>query len=76
VIFRFGRRTPVGLAEVPDSHRAPWNSIHIDRPQRPMYMNEHAPFRRADPAHDPRAPDDPERQIAEMLRRLSRSATA
>src|SRR4051794_1730827 len=76
VIFRFGRRTPVALAEVPDGHRAPWNSIPIDRPQRPMYVNQDAPFRRTDPARDPRAPDDPERQIAEMLRRLSRSATA
>jgi hypothetical protein len=76
VIFRFGRSTPVVLAEVRDDRRAPWDSIHSDRPPRPMFANEEAPVRRADPAHDPRAPDDPERRIAEMLARLSRSATA
>jgi hypothetical protein len=76
VIFRFGRRAPVVLAEVRDGLRAPWDSIHSDHPPRPMFTNQEAPFRRADPAHDPRAPDDPERRIAEMLARLSRSATA
>jgi hypothetical protein len=76
VIFRFGRSTPVVLAEVRDDRRAPWDSMHSDRLPRPMFANEEAPVRHADPAHDPRASDDPERRIAEMLARLSRSATA
>jgi hypothetical protein len=78
VIFRFGRRTPAALAEIRHERPAPWDSIHLDRPQPPIFPRESAPIRRpdrADPARDPRAPDDPERRIAEMLARLARNAT-
>jgi hypothetical protein len=47
-----------------------------------MFADEDTPVWRAnvprevprDPPHDPRAPDDPERRVTEMLARLARSA--
>ena len=80
LVFRFGRaraRQPAVRAD----RRAMWDSIHRERtphgerPSPSMYPDEDAPVWRNRSAHDdPRAPDDPQRRVTEMLSRLARSA--
>jgi hypothetical protein len=77
--------------EIQDEWRAPWDSIHSDRPlppafpRRDMPMREQVPMwdraseppmRRAAVPRDSRPADDPDRRIADMLQRLARSATS
>ncbi len=76
MIFRFNRK-PAAPADVRDDQPpAPWDSIHIDRPSLPSFMHEEVPIRRAGGAQAPRGPGDAEKQIAEMLARLARGASA
>jgi hypothetical protein len=62
------------LEEAPTApaEEAPTRREHSTRREHEM-RREH-PLRRATASHDPRAPDDPDRRIAEMLQRLARSA--
>jgi hypothetical protein len=75
VIFRFGRK-PASADVHDDRLPAPWDSMHIHRPSPPLFMHENAPVRRAEVAQEVPVPGDAEKRIAEMLARLSRSATA
>lgn len=76
MIFRFNRK-PAAPADVRDDQPpAPWDLIHIDRPSLPRFMHEEVPIRHAGGAQAPRATGDAEKQIVEMLARLSRSAPA
>ena len=68
------------LEEAPTApaEEAPTRREHLTRREHSM-LREHPtrrehPVRRAAASHDPRAPDDPDRRIAEMLQRLARSA--
>ena len=67
------------LQEAPTAPaEAPTRREHSMR-REPPARREHAthrehPLRRAAASRDPRAPDDPDRRIAEMLQRLARSA--
>ena len=80
LVFRFGRaraRQPAIRAD----RRAMWDSIHRERmphgerPSPSMYPDEDDPVWRNRAGHDdPRAPDDPQRRVTEMLSRLARSA--
>jgi hypothetical protein len=76
LVFRFGRaRARARHREIRRDRRAIWDSIHRERPSPSMLPDEDAPMWRRDEAHDdPRAPDDPERRVTEMLSRLARSA--
>jgi hypothetical protein len=68
-------RKPAAPADVGDDHPpAPWDSPHLDRPSRPRSVHEEMATRRADGAQARRATGDAEKQIAEMLARLARSA--
>lgn len=70
-------RKPAAPADVGDDHPpAPWDSSHVDRPSRPRFMDEEVPIRRAGGAQAPRATGDAEKEIAELLARLTRSASA
>ena len=70
-------RKPAAPADVGDDHPpAPWDSSHVDRPSRPRFMDEEVPIRRAGGAQARRATGDAEKQIAELLARLARSASA
>ncbi|WP_291575505.1 hypothetical protein [Bradyrhizobium sp.] len=74
-IFRFNlRRRRARQRVVRGDRRAIWDSIVTDRPPRPAHAMPDSPIPRA--PRDPRAADDPNRRIAEMLERLSRSAAA
>ena len=79
LVFRFGRaraRQPAVRAD----RRAMWDSIHRERtphgerPSPSMYPDEDTPVWRRSGHDDPRAPDDPQRRVTEMLSRLARSA--
>ena len=78
LVFRFGR-TQRRSAEIRGDRRAIWDSVHtersvaIDVPGR-GHADLAAQCSARDPARDPRAPDDPERRVTEMLARLARSA--
>jgi len=77
LIFRFGR-TRAALLEIRSDRRAIWDQVPTDRSSPSMFPNEDVPAwrvhlpRNAPP--DPRAPDDPERRVTEMMARLARSA--
>ena len=75
VIFRFGRAR-ARRREI-RNRRMNWDSVRTERSPR-MIPGEDVPmWRRAAPAdtsHDPRAADDPERRVTELLERLARSA--
>ena len=80
LVFRFGR-TRARQPAVRADRRAMWDSIHRERtphgerPSPSMYPDEDAPVWRSRSGHDdPRAPDDPQRRVTEMLSRLARSA--
>lgn len=81
LIFRFGRARLV-QPENRGDRRAIWDSVHVERRSPSMLPDEDTPIWHRDPPHnsfrnlprDPRAPDDPERRVTEMLARLARSA--
>jgi len=81
VIFRFGRRR-LAPPENRGDRRAIWDSVHTERMSPSMLPDEDTPIWHHDAlrnpprnlSRDPRAPDDPERRVTEMLARLARSA--
>ena len=83
VIFRFGRSHLVQPGLRGDRH-AIWDSVDAERrsPSPSMFPDEDIPMWRSFPPRnlsrnlprDPRAADDPERRVSEMLARLARSA--
>ena len=83
LIFRFGRSRLVQPGIRGDRH-AIWDSVDAERrsPSPSMFPDEDIPMWRSFPPRnlapnlprDPRAPDDPERRVTEMLARLARSA--
>jgi hypothetical protein len=71
LIYRFGRaRRPA----IRHDRRAIWDKVHSERSSPSMQPGEDVPMWRRDEPHDPRAPDDPQRRVTEMLSRLARSA--
>ena len=78
LVFRFARAGVV-QPEIRGDRRAIWDSVNTDRPSPSrsspsLFPGEHVPRWRDQVAQDPRAPDDPERRVTEMLARLARSA--
>ena len=81
LIFRLGRAQPV-QPEFRNDRRAIWDSVPAEPRSPSMLPAEDTPIWRRDPPRnqprnlprDPRAPDDPERRVTEMLARLARSA--
>jgi len=73
LIFRFGRKR-ARRPEIRRDRRAIWDSIHAERSSPSMLPGQDMPIWRNADEHDPRAPDDPERRVTEMLSRLARSA--
>jgi hypothetical protein len=75
LMFRVGRaRARKRHLEIRRDRRAMWDKIHRERPSPSMQPDEEVPIWRRDEPHDPRAPDDPQRRVTEMLSRLARSA--
>jgi hypothetical protein len=87
LIFRFGR-TRLVQPEIRGDRRPIWDSVHAEQRSPSMFPDEDMPVQdspvqdspiwRRDPPprnlpRDPRAPDDPERRVTEMLARLARS---
>jgi hypothetical protein len=73
LVFRFGRaraRRP----EIRRDRRAIWDKVHSERSSPSMQPGEDVPMWRRDEPHDPRAPEDPQRRVTEMLSRLAQSA--
>jgi hypothetical protein len=76
LVFRFAR-AGVAQPEIRGERRAIWDSVNIDRSSHSspsLFPSENVPRRRDRVEQDPRAPDDPERRVTEMLARLARSA--
>jgi len=80
LVFRFGRSRIV-LPEMRGDRRAIWDSVPAELRSPSMLPADDMPIWRRDPPppprdlpRDPRAPDDPERRVTEMLARLARSA--
>jgi hypothetical protein len=77
LIFRFAR-TSQAQPEIRADRRTIWDSVQPQRRAPSIYPAEDTPVWRRDPLpdppRDPRAPDDPERRVTEMLSRLARSA--
>ena len=77
LVFRFGRAQAIPL-DAHSNRRAIWDSIPNERALPPMFPDDDTPIWRSKAARtippDPRAPDDPERRVTEMLTRLARSA--
>jgi hypothetical protein len=76
LVFRFAR-AGVAQPEIRGERRAIWDSVNIDRSSRSspsLFPSENVPRWRDRVEQDPRAPDDPERRVTEMLARLARSA--
>jgi hypothetical protein len=79
VIARLGR-TRAPRYEFPANRRAPWDSMQAGGSSPPIFPSEvpmkrtEVPRWRAKIPPDPRAPDDPERRVTELLARLARSA--
>jgi hypothetical protein len=81
VIFRFGR-TRLAPPEIRGDRRTIWDSVDTERRSPAMFPDEDTPIWHRDVPRnpprnlprDPRAPDDPERRVTEMLARLARSA--
>ena len=74
LVFRFARRRVV-QPEVWSDRRAIWDSVDTGRSSPSLFPNENVPRWRDNVTRDPRAPDDPERRVQEMLARLARSTT-
>jgi hypothetical protein len=75
LVFRFARAN----ATPPEIRgRGIWDQVHAERSSPSIFPNEDMPIWRGNAARDlprdPRAPDDPERRVTEMLARLARSA--
>ncbi|MBR1230926.1 hypothetical protein [Bradyrhizobium sp. AUGA SZCCT0182] len=76
LVYRFGRAQAIPL-EARGDRRAIWDSIPTERTSPSMFPDETPIWRSNTPRdvpRDPRAPDDPERRVTEMLARLARSA--
>jgi hypothetical protein len=82
LVFRFGRAQATRPAMRGD-RRAIWDQVPAARSSPSMFPDEDTPVWRANVPRevprdhvprDPRAPDDPERRVTEMLARLARSA--
>jgi len=73
LVFRFARRRVV-QPEVWSERRAIWDSVDTGRSSPSLFPNENVPRWRDNVTRDPRAPDDPERRVQEMLARLAKSA--
>ncbi|MEO8319170.1 MAG: hypothetical protein ABI561_12680 [Bradyrhizobium sp.] len=78
LLFRFSRARARRRLKARRERR--WDAVRTQRPPRDrrptpsMLPDEEAPAWRRAPAQEPRAPDDPQRQVTEMLSRLARSA--
>jgi hypothetical protein len=76
-IFRFGGNTRrSGRREIRDDRRAIWDSAGTDPRSPPAFPDAGARVRGTDIPREPRAADDPNRRIAEMLAQLARHTTA
>jgi len=77
LIFRFGRARAIPQ-DIRNDRRAIWDQVHAERSSPSISPNEDIPIWLGkaipDVPRDPRAPDDPERRVTEMLARLARSA--
>jgi hypothetical protein len=82
LVFRFGR-TQATRPAIRSDRRAIWDQVPTGRSSPSMFPDEDTPVWRANVPRDvrrdhvprdPRAPDDPERRVTEMLARLARSA--
>jgi hypothetical protein len=73
-IFRFGSTRSISTPETRAPRRVNWGSSNSEGLARSAYT--HPRMSAGDVFRDPRAADDPDRRIAEMLARLSRSAAA
>jgi hypothetical protein len=77
LVFRFARAN-ASPVEMRGERRAIWDQVHTGRSSPSMFPDEDMPIWRGNVArdlpNDPRAPDDPERRVTEMLARLARSA--
>ena len=76
LVFRFARAGVV-QPEIRGDRRAIWDSVNTDRLPRSspsLFPGENVPRWRDRIEQDPRAPDDPERRVTEMLARLARSS--
>jgi len=79
-IFRFGSARWTGRREIRVDRRAIWDSARTDRPslsdeaRAAASMREVRPLREVNFPREPRAADDPNERIAQMLARLARSA--
>ncbi|MBR1190813.1 hypothetical protein JQ634_00195 [Bradyrhizobium sp. AUGA SZCCT0240] len=81
LVYRFGRAQAIPL-EARSDRRAIWDSVPTERTSPSMFPDETPVWRSnttrnvapQDLPRDPRAPDDPERRVTEMLARLARSA--
>jgi hypothetical protein len=75
LIVRFGRAR--ARAAIRGNRREIWDSARSRRSPPSMPAREEAPMRRTArtaPVREPRAPEDRERQVADMMARLARSA--
>jgi hypothetical protein len=76
-IFRYGGGTwRSGRRDSGNDRRAIWDSAAIDRGPPPGFPHPRARMPGADIPREPRAADDPNRRIAEMLAQLARKRTA
>jgi hypothetical protein len=73
-IFGFGGGRRTGERKTRGHQRVNWGSHDAGDLARSAHRNTRMPG--ADIPRDPRAADDPDRRIAEMLARLSRNAAA
>jgi hypothetical protein len=73
-IFRFGGARRTNRRGVSGDRRTIWDSINTDRPPSPIYAGSNAAMPKADIPREPRAADDPNERMAQMLARLARSA--
>jgi len=77
LVFRFARANAT-QPEIRGERRAIWAQVNAERSSPSIFPNEDMPAWRGnvarDARRDPRASDDPERRVTEMLSRLARSA--
>jgi hypothetical protein len=73
-IFKFGSTRSIAIPETRVPRRVNWGSSSTGSLGQSAYTHPRMP--EGDSARDPRAADDPNRRIKEMLARLSRSAAA
>jgi hypothetical protein len=82
LVFRFGQAQAT-RSDIRGDRRAIWDQVDTKRSSPPLFPDEDMPVWRANVPRDvprdhgppdPRAPDDPERRVTEMLARLARSA--